>query len=103
MYYVYLLRCRDGSLYTGITTDLSRRFKEHQGHDGKGAKYTASHSALMMEAAWTAENRSQASKLEYRMKRLTKCEKEQLILGEVPLCLELEPDRRCSVPVIVEA
>ena len=82
MYYVYLLRCGDGTLYTGITTDLSRRLAEHQGAGRRGAKYTAAHRAVSMEAAWTAGDRSGASKLEYRLKRLTKGEKEALLLGK---------------------
>ena len=40
MYYTYMLRCQDGSLYTGITTDLNRRFREHSGAGAVGAKYT---------------------------------------------------------------
>ena len=48
MYYVYMLRCGDGSLYTGITTDPVRRFAEHQGQGGRGAKYTAARRAVRM-------------------------------------------------------
>lgn len=52
MYYIYMLRCKDDSIYTGITTDLDRRMKEHFGAGEKSAKYTRSHVALKLEAAW---------------------------------------------------
>lgn len=80
-YYVYLLRCEDNSLYTGITTDLERRYSEHAGQGGRGAKYTASHRPVRFEAAWTAPGRAEASRLEYRVKGLTRREKESLIRG----------------------
>ena len=81
-YYVYMLRCADGTVYTGITTDPTRRFGEHSGENGRGAKYTRSHGAARLEAVWLAGGRSTASKLEYRIKRLTRPDKEKLISGE---------------------
>lgn len=84
MYYVYMLRCGDGSLYTGITTDPARRFAEHQGQGGRGAKYTAARRAVRMEAVWTAVDRSAASRLERHIKLLAKREKEALIPGQLP-------------------
>ena len=75
-WYVYILRCEDNSLYTGITTDIERRFKEHI--SGKGAKYTKVHKPLKIEAIFLQENRSSATKEELRIKRLTKCKKEIL-------------------------
>ena len=84
MYYIYMLRCSDGSLYCGITTDLERRFRQHAGTIKGGAKYTASRAPLRFEAVWTAEDRSGASRLEYRLKRLTHADKESLINGRVP-------------------
>lgn len=77
-YYVYLLRCTDGSLYAGITTDVKRRFLEHLAGDNKGAKYTKTHTPKEMAAVWQAEDRSAASKLEWKLKRLTKAQKETL-------------------------
>ena len=79
MYYTYMLRCEDDSIYTGITTDLDRRFKQHQGKVQGGAKYTKSRMPLRYEMAWKSPDRQSASKLEYRLKRLTKQEKETLI------------------------
>ncbi len=78
-YYVYILRCADNSLYTGITTDVSRRFEEHKNDVKKGAKYTATHTPVSVEAVFEADNRSEASKLEAHIKSLTKAQKEELI------------------------
>lgn len=78
-YYIYMLRCEDGSLYTGITTDPARRLAEHLKRDKKGAKYTHSHIGTHYEAVWKTCGRSNASKLEYRIKRLTKADKEALV------------------------
>ena len=88
MYYTYILRCKDNSLYTGITTDLERRLKEHREKGQKTAKYTLTHCAEKIEVAWQSENRVLASKLEYHIKKLNKKQKEDLIknskcLGEL--------------------
>ena len=79
MYYVYLLRCADHSLYTGITTDPARRLAEHRGRGGRGARYPRSRGACALAAVFTAEDRAQASRLEYRIKRLPKEKQEALI------------------------
>ena len=79
MYYLYMLRCVDKSIYTGITVDIERRMKEHFSKNEKCAKYTFTHSAKKLEAVWETENKSLASKLEYAIKRLTKSKKEELI------------------------
>ena len=86
MYYTYILRCKDNSLYTGITTDLERRLKEHIEKGKKTAKYTLTHCAKKIEIAWESENRVLASKLEYHIKTLTKKQKEELI--KKSKCLE---------------
>lgn len=81
MYYVYILRCEDNSLYTGITTDLERRFEEHLSKNKKCAKYTLNHSVKKIESAWETEDRVSASKLEYHIKKtLSKSQKEELIV-----------------------
>lgn len=81
MYYTYMLRCSDNSIYTGITTNLEKRMGEHFNKLETGAKYTHSHTAIKLEIAWKSENKSLASKLEYHIKHyLTKAEKEKLIL-----------------------
>ncbi|MGX6592574.1 GIY-YIG nuclease family protein [Cetobacterium ceti] len=76
-WYIYLLRCKDNSLYTGITTDVERRFKEHR--EGKGAKYTKAKGVINIEKVFSVENKSTALKLEYKIKKLTKKYKEILI------------------------
>ncbi len=81
MYYTYIMRCEDGSLYTGITTEVERRFKEHQGKLNGGAKYTKGRIPIKVEIVWQSDNRSLASKLEYRIKKLSKVDKETLILN----------------------
>ena len=79
-YYIYIIRCQDDSLYTGITTDLQRRFNEHLSSN-RGAKYTHVKKPQKIEIAWQTTTRSLASKLEYLIKHLKKSEKEQLIAG----------------------
>ena len=79
MYYIYILRCMDDKLYTGITTDVKRRFEEHKLQKGKGAKFTRSHKVKTVEAVWSAADRSLALKLEYRIKSLTRTQKLSLI------------------------
>ncbi len=79
MFYTYILRCEDDSLYTGITTDVERRFIEHLFDEKKGAKYTKSHKPKTIEAFWETEDKKKASKLEFHIKKLTKVQKEKLI------------------------
>lgn len=79
MYYVYIIRCAGERLYTGITTDVDRRMREHFGQTEKCAKFTRSHKAEALEALWSTADRSLASKLEYRIKQLTKAQKLRLI------------------------
>lgn len=83
MYYTYIVRCADNSLYTGITNDLEKRMKKHR--EGTGAKYTASHPVTQLCAVWQSEDRAVASRLEYYVKSLTKHQKEALIKGEKTL------------------
>ena len=86
MYYTYMLRCKDNSIYTGMTNDLSKRFNEHLFKTKNGAKYTKSHSAMKIEAAWKSKDKSLACKLEYQIKNLSKVQKEKLIAGEKLSC-----------------
>ncbi len=67
MYYVYLLECEDGSIYTGIATDVERRFKEHL--EGKGAKYTGAKKAKRILYTEEYADRSLASKREAEIKK----------------------------------
>ncbi len=79
MYYTYMIRCEDNSLYTGITNDIDKRVNEHLSKTG--AKYTKSHKAVKLEVAWKSKDKSLACKLEYHIKQLTKHQKENLING----------------------
>jgi putative endonuclease len=78
-WYVYILKCADDTLYTGITTDVNRRLNEH--NKGTGAKYTKTRRPVILVAVSEASNRSEASKEEYRIKQLTRKEKLLLIDG----------------------
>lgn len=85
MYITYIIRCTDDSLYTGITNNLERRIKEHQQRGLKSAKYMRSHAFQKLECVFASNNRSQASKLEFLIKTLSKNEKEELISGSKKL------------------
>lgn len=78
MYFVYILRCRGDRLYTGITTDIERRFREHLGNP-RGAKFTRANPPQEIAAFWSCENRSVASKLECAIKKLPRSKKLLLI------------------------
>jgi len=73
MYFVYLLECADGSLYTGITTDLARRLKEHQA--GTGGHFTRAKGALRILYTEEHPDRSAASKREAAIKKLSRTQK----------------------------
>ena len=88
-YFVYILRCRDKTLYTGITTNLERRVREHNGlmHGlpfvalaKKGAKYTRSRRPVKLVWSKKFKNRSAALRAEWKVRQLTKAEKLKLIL-----------------------
>ena len=76
-YYVYMLRCGDGSLYTGSTDDVARRLKVHQ--SGKGAKYTRSRLPVALVYREELPTRSDALKREWAIKQLSRAEKLALI------------------------
>jgi putative endonuclease len=79
MYYVYILKCADKTLYTGITTELARRVDEHNGSD-KGAKYTRVRRPVTLVYSESHDDRSAASKREYEIKKkMTRREKLEMI------------------------
>lgn len=97
-WFLYMLRCADGSLYTGISTDVQRRLAEHGGEAGarggrsnKGAKALRGRSPLQLVLTIPLANKSEALKLEYRVKRLDKARKEMLVRGEIDAVSLLEP------------
>jgi len=78
-WYLYLIRCRDGKLYTGITTNVARRFAEHQGNNSVGAKYLRGRGPLMLVFQKKLGNRSLALGVESKIKKLSKARKEELL------------------------
>lgn len=76
---LYLVRCNDGSLYTGITTDVARRFAEHQGNNDAGAKYLRGRGPLTLVFQKNLGSKSLALKVESKVKKLSKARKEALI------------------------
>ena len=96
MYYIYMLRCEDNSIYTGITNHLERRMQEHFLKTKECAKYTKRHTPVKIEKVWTCENRILASKLEYRIKKLTKQEKEDLIKQEKKFLILFQDSLECK-------
>jgi putative endonuclease len=76
-WYVYMLQCSDGTIYTGITNDLVTRIIKH--NSGKGAKYTRSRTPVKLKASWAYELKSEAAKVEYAFKQLSRTDKIKLI------------------------
>jgi len=87
-FYLYMLRCEDGSIYTGTAKDYLKRYEEHL--SGKGAKYTRSHKVKKIERVFLCENRSIACILESEIKKLTKDKKEGIIIEPDSYVKELE-------------
>jgi len=81
MYIVYILECNDGTLYTGITTDIARRLKEHT--EGIGSKYTKARGVRKVVYKEVCVNRSEASKREAEIKRLSRDEKIHLLTQRI--------------------
>ena len=82
MYYVYLLRCADGTLYTGFTNNLARRLTAHNA--GKGAKYTRGRRPVELVYWESFSNKSSALRREYAIKQLPRRQKLTLIQSSVP-------------------
>lgn len=81
MYYLYILKCSDKTLYTGITVDLKRRIKEHN-TSKLGAKYTSARRPVKLVYSKKFANRSKAQKEESKIKKLSRAEKLKLIRNE---------------------
>ena len=82
-WYIYLVRCGDGSLYTGISNDVARRLQAHRA--GRGARYLRGRGPLTLARRIRVGSRSDALKAECRVKRLKKERKEKLARGKVRL------------------
>ena len=79
-WYVYIVRCNDGTLYTGITKDLEKRIDEHNSGNG-GAKYTRPRRPVTLVYTEQVESRSDAAKREYQLKRMPLMKKNDLIIA----------------------
>lgn len=78
-WYLYILRCGDGTLYTGITTDVEKRFRAHS--QGKGAKYTRGRGPLQLAYQEACGSHADALRREAAVKRLNREQKEQMIMN----------------------
>lgn len=78
-WYVYLIECTDGSLYTGVATDVERRYGEHA--TGKGARYTRAHPPRRLLSCFAHPDRAAACRAEHAIKRMTRAAKQALCEG----------------------
>jgi putative endonuclease len=78
-WYLYVIKCCDGTLYTGISTDVDRRFSEHQKGGHAGSRYLKGRAPLTLLLRKKLGSRQLASKVEYQFKKLSKVEKEKII------------------------
>lgn len=81
-WYLYILKCKDGSYYTGITLELERRLEQHK--QGKASRYTRARLPVEMIYSEPCRNHSKALKREYEVKALTRREKESLLDAYLP-------------------
>ncbi len=89
MWFVYIVRCADKTLYTGITTDIARRLREHNGDVNRGAHYTLAKRPVALVYAETADTQSKALRREAVIKKLSKQQKENLT--RTPCYVTIEP------------
>ena len=80
-----MIRCKSGRLYTGITTDVERRFAEHKSNGKKGSKYLRGKAPLTLVMQKKIGNKSMALKIEEKVKNLSKIKKEMLIDGKIKI------------------
>jgi putative endonuclease len=85
MWSIYMIRCGDRSLYTGISNDVARRFAVHQSGSAQAAKYTRTRHPLQLVFTAKIGTKSAASRLEYYVKQLPKQTKESLVAGTISL------------------
>lgn len=76
-HYVYVVRCADGSLYTGYTRDIAARIAAH--NEGKGGRYTRAHRPVELIASWKFATKREALQVEYRIKQLPRQKKLELV------------------------
>jgi putative endonuclease len=101
-WFVYVIECRDGSLYTGIAVDVAARFAKHAA--GKGGRYTRSHPPLRVLAQWPCTGRSEATRAELAIKRLSPTAKRALCANSnasfeaLRAAISARPDARRKSP-----
>src|SRR5215212_10911436 len=78
MWWVYVVRCADGTLYTGVATRLLERLRQHNGDDRRGARYTRGRRPVALHAACRCADRGAATRLERQVKRLPRARKDAL-------------------------
>lgn len=76
-HYVYVVRCVNGSLYTGYTKDIEARIAAH--NEGKGGRYTRTHRPVELMASWSFATKREALQVEYRIKQLSRRKKLELV------------------------
>jgi|GEM_PF-1064394 putative endonuclease len=84
-WFLYMIRCKHGRLYTGVTTDVERRFVEHTRNNKKGAKCLRGKAPLALVMKKKIGSKSMALKIESRVKRLSKIKKEMLVDGKIEM------------------
>ncbi|BES70533.1 DNA damage response exodeoxyribonuclease YhbQ [Marinobacter nanhaiticus D15-8W] len=89
-WFLYLIRTRSGTLYTGITTDVQRRFSEHQSGGPRAARSLRGKGPLELAYAAKVGDRTRAAQLEYALKRWPRTRKERLVAGKIHLD-DIEP------------
>lgn len=82
LWHVYLLECADGSLYCGVTNNLVRRLRQHNGETYGGARYTYTRRPIILRGCMPCHDRSSASRMEARIKHLSK-EKKLAFVGSI--------------------
>jgi putative endonuclease len=82
-WFLYLIKCKHGRLYTGITTDVERRFEEHKNSNKKGSKYLRGKAPLKLVMKKKIGSKRMALKIEAKVKKLSKVKKELLVDGKI--------------------
>ncbi|MHC5037508.1 MAG: GIY-YIG nuclease family protein [Planctomycetota bacterium] len=85
LWHLYMVRCSDGTLYTGITTDVPRRFEEHERSGRRGAKCLRGRGPLQLVFSRSIGGRGMAQRLEARIKKFPKARKEALVAGRISI------------------
>ena len=94
-YYLYMLRCENGSIYTGTAKDYLKRYEEHL--NNKGAKYTKAHKVIKIERVFLCDSRSIECSLESEIKKYIKKKKEAIISNPDDFIKDIENNRKIKI------